>query len=48
MPKETGSMPGRGGDDKIVRQGHTASQSQGSDPNMKGKGQSKPRDLKIK
>lgn len=48
MPKETGSMPSSGGDSKIVRQGHTASRSQGSDPNMKGKGQSKPTDLKIK
>lgn len=48
MPKETGSMPSSGGDSKIVRQGHTASNSQGSNPDMRGKGQSKPRDLKVK
>lgn len=47
MPRETGTRP-TSGDDKIVRMGHTASKNQGSDPNMRGKGQDKPRDLKIK
>lgn len=47
MPKETGSKPS-GGDSKIVRQGHTASNSHGSNPDIKGKLASPARDLKIK
>lgn len=46
MPRE--NMTSKTGDAPILRQGHTASKNQGSDPNLKGKGQDKPRDLKIK
>ena len=44
MPRETGSKPS-GDDSKIIRQGHTATQNHGTDPNIKGKVQ-KPHDLK--
>lgn len=32
----------------IVMQGHTSDDTQGSNPQSKGKGQRKPRDLKAK
>lgn len=47
MPREnttakTGTAP-------IVKQGHTATQNHGTDPNFKGRtGANKPRDLSIK
>lgn len=46
MPKE--SYTSKTGNAPIIRQGHTATTKHGSDPNMKGKGQSSPRDLKVK
>lgn len=41
MTQKTGSAP-------IVRQGHTTNGNYGSNPNAKGRGQNKPRDLKVK
>ncbi len=46
MPRE--NMTSKTGDAPIVRQGHTASNKHGSDPNFKGKPASAPRDLKVK
>lgn len=45
MPR---GMTGKTGSAPIVRQGHTATGNYGDDPNAKGKGQKKPRDLKVK
>ncbi len=45
MPKQMTSKPGSA---PIVRQGHTATGNYGDDPNARGKGQKKPRDLKAK
>lgn len=41
MTQKTGSAP-------IVRQGHTSNSNYGSNPTARGKGQNKPRDLKVK
>ena len=46
MPKD--KMTSKPGNAPIVRQGHTATTKHGSDPNMKGLGRERPRDLKIK
>lgn len=46
MPRE--QMTSKTGNAQINRQGHTASNKFGSDPNYKGKMASKPRDLKVK
>lgn len=45
MPRDR--MTSKTGNAPIVRQGHTATTKHGSNPNMKVKGQEKPRDLKI-
>lgn len=45
MPKD---MTSKTGNAPIVRQGHTATNNHGSNPNAKGKGQNTPRDLKVK
>lgn len=48
MPRE--NMTAKTGSAEIVKQGHTAKSTQGSDPQMKGKGSvsEKPRNLSIK
>lgn len=46
MPKEANTA--KTGNAQIIRQGHTATQNHGSDPNLKGKGNNTPRDLKVK
>lgn len=46
MPRD--SIGSNTGNASVVKQGHTATSKHGSDPNLKGKGEQKPRDLKIK
>lgn len=46
MPRETISKSGTA---PIVKQGHTATNNHGTDPNFKGRtGNNKPRDLSVK
>jgi len=47
VPKR--EMTAKTGNANIVKQGHTATQNHGSDPNFKGRtGSNRPRDLSIK
>jgi hypothetical protein len=48
MPREQISSKTGNAEQRIMRQGHTATNNHGSNPNLKAKGRGEPRNLNIK